>query len=208
MEFLKTSYSHTKNFQTTTFTMPDKEEMTVVHRLVKTPTLSEKIEVRRMQLVTNAANEKLHKCPETLPQEEMKLLSMLAGQWELCGADSADSGSDRCRINGTERYDWVPGGHFLSGDWNMLFGAETSKGVCIMGYHAVKKHLYLTNFDDAGYVRHYKVKVCGNDWQITGNRERINIHFASDNQSYTERREISTDNETWKLHCTIEAVKV
>lgn len=209
MEFLKPNYSHTKNFQTTTFPISDKDEMTVVHRLLKAPTLSEKIEVRRLQLVTDAANEKNKlQCPDTLPQEEMKLLSVLAGQWKMCGTGNADSGSDKCTINGTESYDWVPGGHFLSGNWNMLFDAETSKGVCIMGYHAGKKHLYLTNFDDAGYVRHYKVKVCGNDWQITGNRERISIHFATDKQSYTERREISADNETWKLYCTIEAVRV
>ena len=183
--------------------------MTVIHRTRQAPTLSEKIEFRRLQFVADAETDaSVCQNPNAFPQDEMKLLAMLAGKWKLCGTESTPSGIAPFNISGTENYHWVPGGHFLSGEWSMIFGSETYKGVSILGFHPIKKHLYLTNFDDAGYVRHYKIKVCENSWSITGNRERISIAFAADGQSFTEKREISTDNENWKLHCNIKATKV
>jgi len=208
MERQKKHYSQPKDpAANSSMILKQDENMTVVHRPVKIPTLSEKIEERRLYMVRDSASEPVRN-DNPLPQEEMKLLAMLTGKWKLSGVGHAAPGADGYRIYGTESYDWVPGGHFLSGKWDMLFDVAAYKGVSIMGYNAVKKHLYMTHFDDAGYVRHYKVRVCGNHWSITGNRERISIHFAANGQSFTEKREISTDNTTWKLHCSIDAIKL
>ena len=208
MERQKKHYSQPKDPAANSSMIPKQDEnMTVVHRPVKAPTLSEKIEERRLHLVRDTDNEPLG-VSNLLPQEEMKSLSMLTGKWKLSGVGHAATGSDGYRIYGTESYDWVPGGHFLSGKWDMMFDVAPYKGVGIMGFNAQKKQFYMTHFDDAGYVRHYKVKVSGNNWSITGNRERITIEFAQDGQSFTEKREISTDNATWKLHCRIDAIKL
>jgi len=208
MERQKKHYSQPKDPAANSSMIPKQDEnMTVVHRPVKIPTLSEKIEERRLHLVRDAtdAPAKVDIC---LPQEEMKALALLTGQWTLSGTGHADPEFAGYRIHGTESYDWVPGGHFLSGKWDMLFDMAAYRGVGIMGYNARKKQFYMTHFDDAGYVRHYKVRVDGHSWSITGNRERITIEFAPDGQSFTEKREISTDNATWKLHCSIQATKL
>lgn len=183
------------------------EEMTVVHNASRKISLNEKLENQNLRLVKyKAENAKENEHLETtlaLPEQQLQLLSKITGEWNLCGNDLLAEKQSECKINGGKNFQWVPGGFFISSNWQLLFGATVYAGIGILGYNTLKKQFYLTEYDNAGYVRNYKLKISGETWTFTGNRTRITLEFGKDGHTFKETREISLDNSSWRLYCEI-----
>ncbi len=149
------------------------------------------------------------KIPLPQPPEELKQLHLFVGKWmvegqNLIGAPQAPF----AEIIGVQTYEWLSGNFFLVAKWDRQFDNTEHLGIGIFGYNRETQDFYLTNYDNNGFMRTYRVDSYKHIWKFHGKKERATIIFSADAFTFIEEWEILDDNYTWKPLCTLKGTKL
>lgn len=138
-----------------------------------------------------------------------RLLNCFIGDWRLQGRNGPMApGSPNSDVSGVDRYEWMPGGFFVSATFDHRFGPGSHEGMGILGWDADDEAFFLQNFDNLGYQRKYRVAESHGIWTFSGDSERCTCIFSEDGSSWTQSWEFTKDGETWFPLCTMRATKV
>ena len=84
------------------------------------------------------------------------------------------------RFSFFDRYEWLPGGHFIAHTVNGELGRVSLQGLEIIGYDG--RVLRATSYDSLGIVTHYRPRLKDRTWSLKGTKERFLGAFTSDNK--------------------------
>jgi hypothetical protein len=149
---------------------------------------------------------------EPVPQlgPEQQRLEVLVGEWRGEGLLGEASGPDtRARATTEERYEWLPGGFFLTGRGVMHFGDKHLESTRVLGFDPASQRYRLYQFDDMGYARVYEGEETQDGvWTFTGPYERMKMTFGDGNHSVDVHWEQLEDDGTWKTLCDLKTTRV
>lgn len=113
---------------------------------------------------------------ELSPRNEVEALDAFVGIWTVKGQNGPLSPSDPARrMTGTEVYEWMEGGKFMTYRWHRAFGKDRHSGLGIFGYDDVRQGLFAQFFDNLGFARRYAVTVFDGRMHLEGPQERATI---------------------------------
>ena len=105
----------------------------------------------------------------------MRPLGRLVGTWLTQGTTLSASGDAESSFTFVDRYEWLPGGHFLAHTVSGELGGAALQGLEVIGYHG--NMLQATSYDSRGVVTHYKARLTGLAWSLVGDKERFSGRF-------------------------------
>jgi hypothetical protein len=110
-----------------------------------------------------------------LPSPRMRPLRRLVGTWLTQGSTLSPSGQPEDSFTFVDRYEWLPGGHFLAHTVTGELGGAALQGLEILGYHG--NVLRATSYDSQGNVTQYQARLKDRTWSMVGDRERFSGRF-------------------------------
>ena len=98
------------------------------------------------------------------PGAEQKKLETFVGTWAYAGASKQSPFSPVGKVIGTDVYEMLPGGFFLTHHWTEENPIGSVKGVETWGYDAAKKVYTINYYTSFGEMGSGTITVTGNTW--------------------------------------------
>ncbi len=106
-------------------------------------------------------------------------LRKFVGSWTTEGRMVAPEGGPAIIIQGTDTYEWLPGGFFLLHRVDVLVGREENKTTEIIGYNPVHGYFTMQYFDNKGNTGTMTATCSENTWTFQGDDLRFNGGFST-----------------------------
>ncbi|RKH10377.1 DUF1579 domain-containing protein [Corallococcus sp. CA047B] len=140
---------------------------------------------------------------------EHQRLEVFIGGWTAEGVLGEAAGPQaRVKATAVDRYEWLPGGFFLSCRGVMRFAGESLESTRIIGFDPERQRYRMHLFDNHGYARVYEGGERDGVWTFAGAHERVTMSFEDGNQRLDIRWEQSDDGATWRPLCDLKATRV
>ena len=126
------------------------------------------------------------------PGPEHRLLEPFVGLWHTRGQVRASLDSPPAEIEGTDRYEWVPGGFFLLHRVDVRIGGAPAQALEVIGWDAAGGSYFMHAYDDHGNAGTMRASVREGVWSFTGDAERFTGGFSDGGRTLSghwERRE-------------------
>lgn len=138
------------------------------------------------------------------PGPELKRLAVFVGKWNFEGQAQASPYGPAGKLTAVDRYEWMPGGFFMTHHWDARQGGVEIKGMEVIGYDSDTKGYTSRFFDNFGNSGSFKASFQNNTWTWTGDsevagkalKERCTVRVASPTV-LTAKCEYSTDGAKW-----------
>ena len=139
------------------------------------------------------------------PGPEQKKFEAFVGTWSYVGEARQNPYGPAGKITGTDVYEMLPGGFFLTHHWDERNPIGNLKGVETWGYDSEKKSYAYNYYTSFGEMGSGAIAITGNTWKFTssgitfdGKRasSRCTASFASA-ASFTIKCDASADGKTW-----------
>jgi len=139
------------------------------------------------------------------PGPQQKKLEAFVGTWTYAGEAKQNPYGPAGKITGTDVYEMLPGGFFLTHHWDEQNPIGSLKGIETWGYDSLKKSYAYNYYTSFGEMGSGTIAVTGNAWKFTssgitfdGKRawSRCTATFASAT-SFTVKCDASADGKTW-----------
>ncbi|HUQ82840.1 MAG TPA: YciI family protein [Gemmatimonadaceae bacterium] len=143
--------------------------------------------------------------PELKPMvgDGQRQLDPFVGTWKVTGHNRGGAPNEPdTSLTGTERYEWLPGGFFLQGNWDRQFGTGRHTGISIIRYDDATGEHSSYNTDNLGFARTYRMTERGGVWSLTGPTERASVRFSGDGDTMTTLWEVNKDGQ-WMPLCDL-----
>jgi uncharacterized protein DUF1579 len=154
--------------------------------------------------VTNAGGHAQATAPQK-PGAEQKKLEAFVGTWTYAGEAKDNPYGPAGKVTGTDVYEMLPGGFFLTHHWDEQNPLGSLKGVETWGYDPAKKAYALNYYTSFGEMGSGALTVAADTWRSTssgivfdGKRawSRCTTTFASAGV-FTIKCDTSSDGKTW-----------
>lgn len=126
------------------------------------------------------------------PGPEHARLGAFVGVWRTRGQVRATKSTPALQIEGTDRYEWLPGGFFLLHRVDVRIGGDPAEAVEIIGWDASAGSYFMHSYDAQGNVGTMRASESGGVWRFEGDAERFTGGFTADGRTLSgtwERRE-------------------
>jgi len=143
-----------------------------------------------------------------IPDPALKRLDIFVGRWNTDGQTWATPSGPAVRINGTDTYEWLPGGFFLLHRVDVCIGDEEIKTIEIIGYDALSQTFPMHYFDNQGNSGTYQASVRDGIWTFVGESERSRVVFSDGGNAITASWEYSGDGLNWLPLMEVKLTKV
>ena len=127
------------------------------------------------------------------PSSKHKLLDAFVGKWSTEGQIHESPLCPAGKIQGTDTYEWFPGGFFLLHHVDVRMGEQQTKVVEIIGYDTSGKTYPMHSFDNQGNHAVMQARVEGNTWTFIGESMRFTGAFSTDGNTITGKWELFND---------------
>lgn len=111
------------------------------------------------------------------PDSALKRLDAFAGTWKTEGEIKAIDGYPAVPVEGTDIYEWLPGGNFLIHKVDVRMGDEQVYTTEIIGYDASTGTYVMHYFDHQGNSGKMAASVDSDIWTFIGETERFTGSF-------------------------------
>ena len=138
---------------------------------------------------------------------EYKALGKFAGKWNTEGTIRADGNNPEVKINGTDTYEWLPGGFFLIHKVAVFMGDEKNDTIEIIGFDPSSNSYTMQYYDHKGNSGTMKATLNNDTWTFIGDKLRFSGRFSQDEKIFSGIWEKLTDDETWVDFIDIKLVK-
>lgn len=126
------------------------------------------------------------------PGPQHARLAPFVGRWRTAGEVLASESGPALRIDGTDEYEWLPGGFFLLHRVDVRIGGEPVQALEIIGWDAERGDYFMRAFDSQGNAGSMHAGVRDGTWTFQGDAERFTGGFGADGGTLSgrwERRE-------------------
>jgi len=138
------------------------------------------------------------------PAPELKKLDYFVGTWVSEGETKPTSMEPGGKWKTTDRYQWMEGGFFLTGQTEYSGPEGTAKGPFFLHYDTDDKMFVYDAFNSMGEADHAKGNVSGDTWTYTSDykmggqslKGRYTMKILSPT-SYAMKYEMSKDGANW-----------
>jgi hypothetical protein len=114
------------------------------------------------------------------PSPEHERLAALVGTWKTTGEIKSVGPDPAGKLEGTDSYEWLPGGHFLLHRVDVQMGRARSQSIEVIGVDTTRNGYSMHSFDDNGnHVVTHGV-VVGSNWTIVGEEIRFSGTISED----------------------------
>lgn len=139
---------------------------------------------------------------------EYEKLAQFEGQWQTTGRILNSENKGQEDLSGSETYEWLPGGHFMSHKVNVTIGNEEHFTYEIIGYDQTAKQYTLQHFDNKGTSKFMTATLREGQWSILGEKLRFNGRFNHEGTGFTGVWEKLVEGEGWLEFMEISLTKV
>lgn len=138
------------------------------------------------------------------PAPELKKLDYFVGTWATEGDIKPSSMGAGGKWTGSEHYEWMEGGYFLTGKEEYAGPEGKAQGPAFLGYDTNDKMFTYDAFNSMGEAGHAKGNVNGDTWTYTSDEKmggqsfkgRYTMKILSPT-SYNMKYEMSKDGTNW-----------
>jgi hypothetical protein len=139
---------------------------------------------------------------------ELDLLNTLIGTWVTVGVTVPSDGSEPLKLDASDIYEWVAGGHFVVHTAYGRIGDADVGGIEMIGYEPDTGQFRTHFFDSEGNVSSQQLSFADGVWTWTGPHARATGTLASDGRSMPTLHEWSDDGITWRPSMDITLLRV
>jgi hypothetical protein len=134
----------------------------------------------------------------THPTAAHKLLAALKGHWRTQGQTVATKGSPSIPIDGTDTYEWLPGGFFMIHHVDVRMGQDEAKTLEVIGYDVATNTYPTTFFDNQGNTGSYRATINNGVWTFQGAADRATLTIGDRGNTMHAHWERSDDGSPWQ----------
>jgi hypothetical protein len=139
------------------------------------------------------------------PGADQMKLEVFVGTWTYVGEAKQNPYGPAGKITGTDVYEMLPGGFFLTHHWDEKNPIGNVKGVETWGYDSEKKSYAYNYYTSVGEMGSGAITVTGNTWKFTSSGITFDGKRASSRctttlagpTSFTVKCDASPDGKTW-----------
>lgn len=136
------------------------------------------------------------KQPSSGSDPALKRLDAFVGTWKTKGEIKTTDNNPAIPIEGTDTYEWLPGGNFLIHRVDVRMGGEQIDSIEIIGYDPSTGKYPMHYFGHQGSTGVMHAIVEGNTWTFTGETERFTGSFNESGDVITGKWE-QVDESGW-----------
>jgi hypothetical protein len=141
-------------------------------------------------------------------QTALALLQPFIGHWKTTGKVYASTSGSPESIDGTDVYEWLPGGFFVLHKVNVFMGNTQSQSSEIIGFDEERQVFTMHSFDDLGNeTLMMAVRLQNNLWTFEGDNLRFNGGFSKDGMTLSGTWEQRNEAGKWSLFIRIHLAK-
>lgn len=144
-----------------------------------------------------------------MSRNRIKELEFLIGQWHGKGTSYGTGGSDKTEVSRKDAFSWLPGGHFIVADDELVSDNWTLNAHWIFGYDTQTQEYKLFAFDSLNCQRIYTSSGIKEqeEFIFTGTYEQLVIKKEKDILVMIWNVRKSDKNE-WSLMCRTSSLEV
>ena len=113
--------------------------------------------------------------------QEQEALQPFIGIWKTEGEIITIDNGPAIPINGTDSYEWLPGGYFVLHKIDVIMGDQQVEAVEIIGYNSDTNQFTMNYFGYKGSTALMYATVYGKLWKFSSPTERFIGSFNEDN---------------------------
>jgi hypothetical protein len=153
--------------------------------------------------------------PRPSPTAGHKLLTLFVGRWNVAGVQLASRVGPAAEISGTERFEWLEGGHFLLHHFDARVGGAPAACIEVTGYDPTTGTYPTHTYYNTGQRAEWRLAERDGTWTLTGEwpiageatQVRCTIEFADEGNTRTSKWESSSDGSRWETFWTVKATR-
>ena len=134
----------------------------------------------------------------TQPTTAHKLMGALEGRWRTQGQTVATKDAPSIKIEGTDTYEWLPGGFFMIHRVDVRMGTDDAKTLEVIGYDVATNTYLTTFFDNLGNTGSYRATVHGDVWTFQGAADRATLTIRDRGNTMRAHWERTDDGVHWQ----------
>ncbi len=112
------------------------------------------------------------------PGPEHRALEPFVGRWRTTGEVRPGAETPAIEIEGTDSYDWLPGGFFLLHRVDVRIGGQPAQALEVIGWDAGSGTYFMHAYDDHGNAGTMQMSVRDGVWSFVGDAERFTGGFS------------------------------
>jgi hypothetical protein len=122
-------------------------------------------------------------------------LDTLIGTWRTTGRLASGEPLD---FEGTDSYEWFPGGSFLLHHVDVTMGGDAVKAIEIISYDEATGKYPMHHFDGSGKLQVSEGRFNGNGWTFSSFTERGSFTFSEDGNVLSGTWEKLSEKKVWE----------
>lgn len=134
---------------------------------------------------------------ETTRHPALKALERFLGVWNTTGEIEANGDEPAGVLTATDRYEWLPGKHFMLHTVDARMNGEPHRSIEIIGYDAERNSCVARSYDDGGATDEFLCALEGRSWRIVGETMRFSGAFAADDRTMSGAWELQDAEGEW-----------
>ena len=134
---------------------------------------------------------------DTSPAEHLRPLTPLIATWRTSGIVLDENGADMMTVEGTDAYEWMPGGRWVIHRVDVMMGTDRTRAVEMIGDPGPGGTFTMRAFDASGAFDTMALAVAGLDFRTEGDGVRNTLTVAPDGASMTAFWERQRDDKSW-----------
>lgn len=115
-----------------------------------------------------------------VPGPAYRLLDNFVGKWNTTGNMKACEGAPDLHIEGTDTYEWLPGGFFLIHKVDVRVGNDCKQATEIIGFDPTTSNYTMHAYDNKGEITHMYAAEHHGIWTFASDTMRFTGAFSTD----------------------------
>lgn len=135
----------------------------------------------------------------TFPADPMRPFDSIVGRWRTSGTVLDENGKPVARIDGTDEYEWMPGGRWIVHRVDVTMGDDHVHALELIGEYDAETGTYaMRAFDGSGTYGEMTARPkTDGSWTFVGDGMRSTLRPSEDRLSMTARWERRIDSGAW-----------
>jgi hypothetical protein len=134
---------------------------------------------------------------DTTPAERLRPLTPLVAAWRTSGIVLDENGAEIATIEGTDEYEWMPGGQWVIHRVDVMMGADRTRAIEMIGDPGPDGTFTMRAFDASGAFDTMTLTVADLRFHTEGDGVRNTLTAAPDGTSMAAYWERQLDDDSW-----------
>ncbi len=134
---------------------------------------------------------------DSTPAEHLRPLTPIVARWRTSGTVLDENGDQVMTVEGTDEYEWMPGGHWVIHRVDVMMGADRTRAIEMIGDPGSDGTFTMRAFDASGAFDTMILTVRDHDFHTEGDGVRNTLTVAPDGRTMAAEWERQLDDKSW-----------